>query len=217
MNPIEFILNNSDFYLDGAWTTTRLAFLSFGLALIIGVVVASFRVSPVPPLQRFGSAYVSLFRNTPLLVLAFMFFFGFPKLGIQYPPFTSAVIVLGAYTGAYLSEAVRSGINSIAKGEAEAARAIGLSFPQLLSLIVIPQSLRTVVAPIGNLFIANFKNTAIFLTVGVFELTAVAQRLANRTAETVSAFLGAATIYIVILIAAGAVFGAIEQRVAIKR
>lgn len=181
------------------------------------MVIASCRVSPVPPLQRFGSVYVSIFRNTPLLVLFFLFFFGFPKLGFQYSPFVSSIIVLSAYTGAYIGEAVRSGINSVSTGQAEAARAIGLRFTQLLALVVIPQALRTVVQPIGNLFIANTKNTSIALTIGVLELTGVANRLANQTAQVIAAFLGAALIYVILLVPAGAVIGWIETRVAIKR
>lgn len=214
---MDFFVENGDAFIEGALVTLRLTLLSFLGALVIGVVIASLRVSPVPPLQRFASAYVATFRNLPLLVVFFLFFFGLPKLGILFEPFTSAVIVMSMYTGAYMGEAVRSGINAVSAGQMEAGRAIGLNFVQLLRLIVIPQALRTVVAPIGNLFIANAKNTSIALTIGVVELTSVSRQLINRTAETWPSLLGAAAIYTVALLFSGYVFGVIERRVAIAR
>lgn len=214
---IQFLIDNWDPIWRAFLLTARLSLYSFVIALAIGMVIASFRVSPIPPLQRFATFYVSIFRNTPLLVVFFLFYFGFPKLGIQFPGFPSAVIVLSAYTGAYLGEAIRSGINAVAVGQAEAARAIGLNFTQLLGVIVLPQALRTVVAPIGNLFIANAKNTSIALSIGVNELTSVSRELGQRQAQIVDALLGAGLLYVVALLAAGAVFGWIETRVAIKR
>ena len=214
---VQFWIDNSDLFVEGALVTLRLTLLSFALALAIGVVVASFRVSPIPPLVRFATAYVSFFRNIPLIVIFFLFFFGLTKVGIRYSPFTSAVIVMGTYTGAYMAEVVRSGINSVSAGQAEAGRAIGLNFVQLLSLVVVPQALRTVVAPIGNLFVANAKNTSIALTIGVVELTSVSRNLINATAQTWAALFGAAAIYTVFLLGAGYLFGALENRVAIHR
>lgn len=217
MNPISFMIENWDVYSGGLVRTLQVANLSFVFALAVGIVIASFRVSPVPPLQRLASIYVSVFRNTPLLVIFFVFFFGFPTLGFQYTPYQSTAIVLSLYTGAYLGETIRSGINSVASGQAEAARAIGLNFIQVLGVIVIPQALRTVVGPMGNLYIANGKNSALGLTIGLFELTAVANRLTNVTAEAVSAFSAAALLYIVWLLLAAYLIGRIEERVAIRR
>lgn len=214
---VDFWIEHSDVFVEGALVTLRLTLLSFALALAIGVVVASFRVSPIPPLVRFATVYVSFFRNIPLIVIYFLFFFGLTKVGIRYSPFTSAVIVMGTYTGAYMAEVVRSGINSVSAGQAEAGRAIGLNFTQLLSLVVVPQALRTVVGPIGNLFVANAKNTSIALTIGVVELTSTATNLINATAQTWAALIGAAAIYTVFLLGSGYLFGAIEQRVAIHR
>lgn len=214
---ISFFTENFDVLLDGALVMVRLSLLSFVLAMVIGVVIAGFRVSPIPPLQKFAVAYVSLFRNTPLLALLFLYFFGLPALGIQFPSFSTAAIVLGMYTGAYMAETVRSGINSVNKGQAEAARAIGLPFRQVLSFVVLPQALRTVIPPIGNLFIANAKNTAVTLTIGVTELSAVVQRLINATGEAFYAVGAAAVFYLVYLLLASQVFSYIERRVEIKR
>lgn len=214
---LDFYAEYGDRFVDGALVTLQLTLASFVGALVIGVVIASFRVSPIPPLQRFASAYVQLFRNLPLLIIFFLFFFGLPKAGVLFSPFRSAVIVMSMYTGAYMGEVVRSGINAVSAGQMEAGRAIGLNFVQLLRLIVIPQALRTVVAPIGNLFIANAKNTSIALTIGVVELTSVSRQLINETAQVWPSLIGAAAVYTVALLFSGYVFGAIERRVAIAR
>ena len=181
------------------------------------MLVAACRVSPVPPLRAAGAAYVELIRNCPLTVLFVLFFFGLPEAGIIQPRFASAVIVLGVYTSAFVAEVVRSGVNTVAVGQAEAARAIGLTFPQVLGHVVLPQALRSVVAPLGNVFIALVKNTSIAYTISVVELTGTAQRLAIRNAEFFPAFLAAAIAYLVLTLPSGWVIGAIERRLAIRR
>ncbi len=214
---VEFWSENSQLYIDATLVTLQMALVSFAGALVIGVLIAVMRVSPITPLARFASAYVTFFRNLPLLVLFFLFFFALPTLDILFVPLVSANIVLATYTGAYVGEAVRSGINAVDKGEVEAARSVGLSFTQVLRYVVISQALRTVVAPIGSLFIANAKNSALAGTIGVPDLTQIANRLSAETAQVFAAFIGSATIYVVLLLIAGYLFGVIEQRVAITR
>ncbi len=214
---VEFYSEYWPDFLDGTLVTLRLAFLSFAIACVLGVVIAGFRVSPVPPLRRFAGGYVAFFRNMPLLVVFFLAFFGVGDVGFVFDPFPTAAVALGMYTGAYMAEVIRSGINSVSSGQAEAGRAIGLGFIPLLREIVIPQAVRTVIAPIGNLFIANFKNTAVALTISVFELTYISRKLINQTARTWLSLLGAAFIYTVILLFAGWVFRSLEDRYAIKR
>ena len=197
--------------------TVELTLLAWLLASIIGIVVAAFRVSPVPPLRVAGAAYVETVRNTPLTVSMVLFFFGLPKVGILYSAFVTAVIVLGAYTGAFVAESVRAGINSVDPGQAEAARALGLTFPQVLRLIILPQALRTVVAPIGNLFIALTKNSSVAAAISVVELSETADRLNNETARAIPVFLGAAFFYLLLTIPSGWGVGWIERKVAIRR
>ena len=182
---------------------------------MIGIVVAACRVSPVPPLRWLGAMWVEAIRNTPLTLLFVIFFFGFTKLGIQYTPFTSAVIVLGGYTSAFVAETVRSGINAVAMGQAEAARALGLTFPQLLRLVVLPQALRTVVAPLGGLFIALIKNSSIASLIAVVELAY--DGLVNDTARCVPVFVGAAVAYLLLTMPSGVVIEALDRRLAIRR
>lgn len=214
---IDFYTSNAQAFIDGTIVTIRLATVSFAISIVVGVVIASCRVSPVPPLQRFASGYVSFFRNLPLLVIFFLALFGLGDVGLVYEPFPTAAVALGMYTGAYMAEVIRSGINSVSTGQAEAGRAIGLGFIPLLRQIVIPQAVRTVIGPIGNLFIANFKNTAVALTISVFELTYQSRLLIQQTARTWYALIGAGLIYVVILLFAGWGFRALEARYEIKR
>jgi glutamate transport system permease protein len=186
-------------------------------AFAIGLVVASFRVGPVAPLRAAATTYVEVVRNCPLAVLMYFFAFGLPKVGYLYSYYTTAVIVLALYTGTYVTETIRSGVNSVAAGQAEAARSLGMGFAQVLRHVVLPQALRTVVAPLGNLFIALTKNSSIAFTISVAELTGTAQGVGNATDNYPAAFLAAAVGYLLLTIPSGLLFGAIERRVAVKR
>jgi len=211
------VFDNLDAFGEGLRTTATLTVLSYLVAFALGILVAGLRVSPILPLRWLGTVWTETLRNIPLTVLFFVFFFGFTKIGISFVPFTSAVIVLGCYTSAFVAETVRSGINSVAPGQAEAARALGLTFPQVLGTIVLPQALRTVVAPLGSLFVALTKNTSIAFTVSVVELTSVVTRLANETGEAIPLYAGVAVAYLLLTLPSSAAIGAIERKVAIRR
>lgn len=211
------VFDNLDVYLEGMRRTVELSALSFAIALVLGTFVAAFRVSPVPPLRWAGALYVELVRNTPLLVLMFVFFFAFPSIGIIYSPFTSAIIVLSAYTGTFVAETVRAGINAVSRGQAEAARSVGFTFPQTLRIVVLPQALRTVIAPLGGIFIALLKNSALATAIGVAELTASAEKIGTQTARFVPAYLGAAAAYLILTVPSGAAVTWLEHRFAIRR
>lgn len=161
--------------------------------------------------------YVELVRNCPLTVLFVLFFFGLPNAGIIYPRFASAVIVLGIYTSSFVAEVVRAGFNTLAVGQVEAARAIGLTFTQVLGHVVLPQALRTVVAPLGNLFVALVRNTSIAFTISVVELSGTFQRVAIESADFFAALLVVLTIYLVITLPTGWALGVIERRLAVRR
>ena len=204
--------------IDATWVTLKLAFVSFGIALIVGVIIVSFRVSPVPPLVKFATWFVSVFRNIPLLVIFFLALFGLGDLNLVFDYFPTAAVALGLYSGAYVAEVLRSGINAVPQGQAEAGRSIGLGFTQLLRHIIIPQAFRTVIGPIGNLFVANFKNTAVASTISVVELTAQSSRMFNNAAAGVWRVLFTiSVIYLVFLLPAGFVFRRLEARYAIHR
>jgi len=214
---VDVVFDNLDVFWAGMRTTVSLTLLSFAAAFVIGIVVAACRVSPVPPLRWVGAFYVETVRNTPLTVHFVLFFFGLPKVGIIFSPFTTALIVLGGYTGAFVAETVRSGINAVAPGQAEAARSLGLTFMQVLGMVVLPQALRTVVAPLGGLFIALIKNSSIALVISVQELVSRTDSLAQETARPIPIYLGAAVAYLLLTIPSGVAWNALERRVAIKR
>lgn len=214
---MDVVLDNLPQYWEGMRTTVGLTLASFATAFLLGTLVAACRVSPIPPLRVAGAVYVELIRNTPLTVLFALFFFGLPKVGVIYPPYQSAVIVLSAYTAAFIAETVRSGINTVDRGQAEAARSLGLRFTQVLGLIVLPQALRSVVAPLGSLFIALTKNTSIAFAISVQEIAGIADRLNTNTARPVPVFLGAAVAYLILTLPSGVAVGVLERRLAIKR
>lgn len=215
---MEVISDNLGLFLRGMRTTASLTVLSFAAALVIGAVVASFRVSPVPPLRAVGAFYVSAVRNTPLAVLMVLFFSGFPDAGIIVQSrYVSAIIVLAVYTGAFVAETLRAGVNAVALGQAEASRAIGLTFPQTLVLIVLPQAVRTVVGPLGSIFIALIKNSALAALIGLTELAGATEQLISTTAEPIPIFLATAVAYMMLSIPSSYAVARLERRLAIKR
>jgi glutamate transport system permease protein len=203
--------------LTGLQVTVSMAVLSYLLAFLIGNLVAAARVSPVPVLQRFAMLYVSLFRNAPLVVLAFLVWYGGGRLGWPFGRFATAVVVLGLYTGAYIAESLRSGINTVPAGQAEAARAIGLPFSGVVGLIVLPQAIRTVIPPLGNLWIANLKNTSVFLVIGIDELTRAGRRIGNDITDYLAAFAVVAVMYLIMVYGSAQVIKLIERRTVIAR
>ena len=215
---MDVVLDNLDLFLDGTRTTVSLTVLSFAAALVIGAVVAGFRVSPVPPLRAVGAFYVGTVRNIPLAVLMVLFFSGFPDAGIIVDSrYLSAIIVLAAYTGAFVAETIRAGINAVAAGQGEAARSLGLTFPQVLVIVVLPQAVRTVVGPLGSIFIALIKNSSLAALISVSELAGNAEQLITDTAQPIPIFLATAVAYLALAIPAGRAVAALERRVAIKR
>jgi len=212
------LLDNLALLRDGFLTTLRLTLISAALALVLGTLLGACRVSPVPTLRGIGTAYVELVRNTPLTLVFFFFVFVAPQVDLKLPFEVSAVVALSLYTAAFVCEAVRSGVNSVGVGQAEAARAIGLTFMQTMSQVVLPQALRTVVPPLINIFIALTKNTSVGVGFFVTELMAVGIRLTNRfPADILTVLTGIAVCYLAITIPAGVLAGRLERRVAFAR
>jgi glutamate transport system permease protein len=188
-------------------------------ALSIGTVIAATRVSPVAPLRGFGAAYVTLIRNCPLTVVLFFIAFGLPEIGINGSYYVFGISALALYTGAFVCEALRSGINSVPAGQAEAARAIGLTFTQSLGTIILPQAFRTSIPPLGSVLIAMFKNSAVLGAFGVAgELfsTGIELTSAKGYAST-PVFLAIGLFYLCITIPTGLILQVLERRAVIIR
>nr|WP_281363395.1 amino acid ABC transporter permease [Nocardioides perillae] len=188
-------------------------------SLALGTVIAACRVSPVPALQGFGAAWVTLLRNCPLTVVLFFVAFGLPELGINASYYVFGVGALILYTSAFVCEALRAGINSVSAGQAEAARAIGLTFTQSLSTVVLPQAFRSSVPPVGSVIIAMFKNSAVVGAFGVGrDLYSLSERLtSSQGLSFIPVLTGVAIGYLVITLSAGAILALVERKVAIAR
>ncbi|MGH3687866.1 MAG: amino acid ABC transporter permease [Pseudonocardiaceae bacterium] len=216
---MNIIIDNIGLYRDGLLTTMQICLYAAIGSLLLGTVIATFRVSPFPPLRATGTTWVTVFRNCPLTVVLFFCAFGLPELGINSAYFWFGITGLVLYTSAFVCEAVRSGINAVAPGQAEAARAVGLTFTQSLRDIVLPQALRSVVPPLGNVIIAMIKNSAIVGAFGVGgDLFSVQARLTSAQGlALIPVLLGVAAGYLIITVPAGLALGVIERRVAVLR
>ncbi|MER5783490.1 amino acid ABC transporter permease [Streptomyces mobaraensis] len=206
-------------FREGFLNTVELTVLSALLALVLGTLIAAFRVSPVPALRVFGTTWVTLLRNTPLVLLFLAVTLGLPALGLKgWDSFWLAVLALGCYTSAFICEAIRSGINTVPMGQAEAARSIGMTFGQTLSQVVLPQALRTAIPPIGSLMIALTKNTAIASGFNVAELGALQKQLnADEGYNIYVIFLWIALGYLIVTFAISGLFRLLESRMAVAR
>ncbi|WP_031070723.1 amino acid ABC transporter permease [Streptomyces sp. NRRL WC-3742] len=211
------LTDNWSTYWDGFLGTLSLFAVSGVLSLVLGVLIAGFRVSPVRPLRLFGTVWVTVLRNTPLTLLFFIVVLGLPRFHITLPFYTFAVLALGCYTSAFVCEAMRSGINTVPTGQGEAARSLGMNFGQTMGLVVLPQAYRSVVAPIGSVMIALAKNTAIAGSFSVTELLGSYRTINELGYSIIWTFFWIAVGYLVITLAVSAVFNLLERRVAVSR
>lgn len=220
-------LDSEQYDLLGAfWVTIQLTLYSAVGSLIWGTILAGMRVSPVPLMRAFCTTYIHLVRNTPLTViivacsLGLSQTLGFALGGDNFEETGFRLAVLGfiAYTGTFVCEAIRSGINTVPVGQAEAARALGLSFIQVLTRIVLPQAFRSVVAPLTNVLIALTKNTTVAAAIGVAEAATLMKTMIENEADALFAvFAVFAFGFIVLTLPTGLVLGWVAKRVAVKR
>jgi glutamate transport system permease protein len=199
-------------------TTLELTFLAALTSLVVGIIAAAMRVSPVPPLRWAVSVYVRFVRNTPLTIVFFITVFGLPQVGINFSFFAFALLALTLYTATFVAETLRAGIQAIPIGQIEAARATGLTFIQVLRYVVLPQALRSVVPPLASVFIALFKNTSIASAFGVAEAIGTMTNMVNVHSTIVLWVMGAtAIIYIAFALLFGRAFAWLERKALIIR
>ncbi|MCF3120689.1 MULTISPECIES: amino acid ABC transporter permease [Streptomyces] len=212
------LTDNLSLFREGFIGTVELTVVSGIIAMVLGVIIAAFRVSPVPPLRIFGTLWVNILRNTPLTLLFLVAFFILPK--ILFPDmdsFVLAVTALGFYTSSFIAEALRSGINTVPMGQAEAARAIGMSFTQVMRIVVLPQATRAVIAPMGSIFIALTKNSAIAGGFDNVELFNITKTLSNEGYDIVMIFVWITVAYLIITYAINGIFRLLEHRMEVAR
>ncbi|WNF29996.1 amino acid ABC transporter permease [Streptomyces sp. C11-1] len=212
------LLDNFPAFRDGFIGTVSITAVSSVIALVLGVAIAGFRVSPVPPLRYFGTAWVTLMRNTPLTLLFLIFFFVVPE--ILFPgmsPFVLGSLALGFYTSSFVCEAVRSGINTVPLGQAEAARSIGMTFAQTLRIVVLPQATRTVIPPLSSIFIALTKNSAIAGAFSNAELFGWQKLMSDKGYDIIPVFIWVALGYLVVTFTISGLFRLLERRMEVAR
>lgn len=194
------VQENLPLLLSGLQVTILLAIAALAVALVLGTLIGVVRVLPLPVLPGLGTAWVEFFRNTPLLVQMFIWFYGLPSVGISLPPLLAAVVALGIYTSAFVAEAVRAGIQAISRGQVDASRSLGMSYLQTMRFVVLPQAFATTVPPLGNLAIALAKNTSIASAIAVGDLLYQGEVLNARTFKTYEFFTAVALLYLVLTI-----------------
>nr|WP_194411827.1 amino acid ABC transporter permease [Microbacterium cremeum] len=205
-------------FMDGFRVTLLLLVVSGVLSLILGTLIAAMRISPVAALRGFAAFWTEVARNTPLTLVFFFTAFVLPMLGMRAPYLLLAFVALTYYTSPFVAEALRSGINGVPIGQAEAARSIGLGFGQTVSLVVLPQAFRMTIPPLINVFIALTKNTSVAGGFFVVELFATTRQLANDNGNIViPILLTAAVLYLVITVPLGFAAARLEKRWVVKR
>jgi glutamate/aspartate transport system permease protein len=194
-----------EWILDGIWTTVHLALVSWIIALIVGILIGTSRVTKSKWLRLIGAIYVEVFRGVPQLVQLFLWFFVFPMLmseewmlwwnGLDNVPYFTAVIAISLFTAARVAEQIRSGIAAIPRGQFNAALSTGLTPLQMYRYVIIPYAIRVVIPAIGSEFLTVFKNTALALTVGIAETTYTARSIETDSFHGIEAYSVASLTY----------------------
>lgn len=195
--------------------TLKLTFLSVVFGTIIGVIVAMIKLSSNKLIAAIGNFYTWIFRGTPLLLQLFVFYYGFPAVGITLTSMQAAIIGLSINSGAYMAEIIRSGILAIDKGQFEASKALGFTYYQTMKRIVLPQAFRIVIPPVGNEFIAMIKDTSLVSSIAMEELLRAAGLLVSASGNPIGPYLVTACLYLLMTTVFTSIFSAVERKLSI--
>lgn len=211
---IQFIINKLPFLLEGSIMTIQLTVLSLIFGSILGVIFALLKISRNLVLHSFATFYIWIFRGTPMILQLFFFYYAMPSMGLTLTPFTAAVIGLSLNCGAYMAEIIRGGIISIDKGQFEASKALGFTYFQTMTKIVLPQTFRVIIPPVGNEFISMLKDTSLVSTIAMVELMRTATQIYSTTFKITEMLVSAAALYLIMTTVFTSVFSIIEKRLA---
>lgn len=200
--------------LQGALTSLAIAFFAISLGLVGGTLLALLLMYGHWSLRLVGNIYVNLIRGTPMLVQIVMLFYILPQIGVMLPAFWAAVLAIGLNSIAYVSQTIRAGIQSVGKGQIEAAKTLGFSRRQTIKLIILPQAFRAVLPAFGNESITLIKDTSLASVIGVAELTHQGSIIMSRTYDALTAYAGVAIIYLLLTGIAALVIYLLEKRLA---
>jgi putative glutamine transport system permease protein len=215
----EVLIRHFPEFRSGFLVTLQLVTVSFAIAIGVGLFVGALRVAPVRWIRWIGGLYVEFFRNIPLLVLLSIAYLGLRRAGIPIGPWVAGTASLGLYTAAYVAETIRSGVFAVGKGQIDAGLSLGLSYQRVLSQIVIPQAVRSVIPPLGSLIIAMIKNSAIIGAVFALadDLLKEARLISSATFQYNEVFFWAAVGYLLLTVTATFAVRSLERRLIVRR
>ncbi len=219
MSLAALLTQYGDKYLTALLTTWRLTAISFALAFVIGIVVTVMRISPIGPLRMFGEFYVQIFRNIPGAALLILLVYALPYLGIVWSYYVCVLIACSLIPSAFCSEYLMSGINTIAVGQIEAARSLGMTFFQMVKNVVLPQALRSSVLPLTNLLVSTMLTTALASQVPMdpHDLTGIVSWINTRSVGGITAFAISAVFYCATAVVIGRAGNRLDEKVRIPR
>lgn len=197
---VMLVFDHWDRYMEGFINTIQISIFALIGSFILGAIIAIFRIAPIKPLNWFGTAYVEVIRNIPLLIVVFFFYLGLPSLGIELDGFISGTLGLTVYTASFIAEAIRAGIQAVPTGQTEAARATGLSYIQTMIHITLPQAIKIVLPAIGNQFINLVKNSSILAVVAGMDLMYYADLINSDTFLPLTVYTFVALFYLVLTV-----------------
>lgn len=183
--------------IPGLLYTLPLTAISFALALVIATITALIQYADVKVLRKAARFYIWIIRGTPLLVQLFVVFYGLGQLGILLSPFTAGVLTFSINEGAYSAEIMRSALEAVPRGQLEAGECVGMTYPQVIRRIVLPQAMRTAFPPLSNSLIAMMKDTSLLANITVAEMFMAAQRIVARTYEPLAIYIEVGVIYLI--------------------
>ncbi|MCG7406135.1 amino acid ABC transporter permease [Paenibacillus sp. ACRRX] len=201
MIQFSVLTEHLDRYLIGLGGTVAASVISLLASFVLGAIIAVICITPVKSLQWIGTAYVEFFRNIPLILIAFFVLVGVPLLtGAILVLFISGLTALTVYTSAFIAEVIRAGIQSVPKGQMEAARSSGLTYLQAMRYVIMPQAIKLVIPPLGNQFLNLVKNSSIFTVLSASDLMYQADLINSDTFDTFSTYIFAALFYLILTI-----------------
>lgn len=199
-------------FMEGVVVTIQLAAWTVVGGSLLGILVALLRLSRVRVLRVLSGAYIEFLRGTPMLVQVLIVYYGLPQLGVRLPRMTAGILALVINSGAYMAEIVRSGIQAIDVGQTEASRSLGMTQAQTMLYIILPQALKNILPAIGNEFVVIIKESSILYTIGIYELTYQANKLASTNFRYLETLTVSALIYFVLTFTTSKLLGLLERR-----
>ncbi len=208
------LTNNLDLYLEGFKYTVMSSVVALIGSFILGIIMAVMRIAPIRVLNWFGAVYVEFIRNIPLVLIAFVFYFAFPVMGITLNGFVAGTAALTVYTAAFIAEAIRAGILSVPKGQMEAARSSGLTYVQAMYYVVLPQAIKIVIPPLGNQFLNLVKNSSILGIIAGADLMYQGDLISTRTFVTFDVYIFVGMFYLLLTVPLSMLVRYFEKRLA---